>query len=697
MVPSKSHSILSPILPDFNGSVGDEEHSPRTELLSPTSNDGVVERRRRNRRAPGERYRRERELAHSGTQTRDLMRLLINEEYESKRMRKALYTVFSRLEAESQRATDAERHALETSQQFRSLNEARLTALQQASRANEELGLYKFQLHNAQGEILRAQEILRVVEGQRDEADAAAARARTTARELNQERLVNAAREEGRQLGFEAGLRRGQQLGFDSAVEYNDGPTDLKEIANQPFDRAPGNEGDYPGNGEGETFGRNYSPAPLPTQLLGAPGTPDVIHDTGPLEHDYNRQDTAAPPENTVPLRYGLDNGNDSTAHSFNVEYVDDVGQPGGPTTNSVPMSNPANASNPVFDQIPVLRSEGSRDGRTPSPAIQVYSLAIPPPHALERPPPSPHSPSMPLPSIPLSDTGSISGSWRPEPPAPVRVHDYAYTSSTPPPPPPPKPRRSSLDSGSTTLSQLDLVSPPHTVKKAKSRGLSIIPEDVSRQPSPAVEPSVRSRSQQRMEYPVTHVSERGGDETPKPGGYGSVKERGDSISVGSVASADLRNRQANQRIADELRYSDPNEVEEWRRAGTEEVRRSNYNLRVDTDDRPRLKGRSPLGTVRPAGVPPISQLLRPSRPTIRDAKYTPTLGRMYVGHLPCLQSQTGLVAGLSDENIAESSHLRTGLSRRSALNLPYVYSCLSVAMVLMLLFLHFLLVEISL
>ena len=84
-----------------------------------------------------------------------------------------------------------------------------------ASRAREELAMYKLQLDTAQKEILRAQDILRALEAQRDEAEASAARARTTARTLNERHLVRAAREEGRRVGFEEGIRRARHVNFD--------------------------------------------------------------------------------------------------------------------------------------------------------------------------------------------------------------------------------------------------------------------------------------------------------------------------------------------------------------------------------------------------------------------------------------------------------------------------------------------------
>lgn len=93
-------------------------------------------------------------------------------------------------------------------------HEACVTAQQVAAWRQEKLRLYKLQLDDAQKEILRAQDILGVIEAQRDDAEAAAADARSKARKLNEERLIELAREEGRRLGYEEGIRRGRNTGY---------------------------------------------------------------------------------------------------------------------------------------------------------------------------------------------------------------------------------------------------------------------------------------------------------------------------------------------------------------------------------------------------------------------------------------------------------------------------------------------------
>ncbi|KAG1803916.1 uncharacterized protein HD556DRAFT_1226953 [Suillus plorans] len=93
-------------------------------------------------------------------------------------------------------------------------HEACVAAQQEAAWRQEELRLYKLQLDNTQKEILRAQDILGVIEAQRDDAEAAATDTCSKARKLNEEHLIELAREEGRRLRYEEGIRCGRNTGY---------------------------------------------------------------------------------------------------------------------------------------------------------------------------------------------------------------------------------------------------------------------------------------------------------------------------------------------------------------------------------------------------------------------------------------------------------------------------------------------------
>src|SRR6201999_657948 len=70
----------------------------------------------------------------------------------SKKLSTLLMLTSERLDKETRRANDAERRASEAISLARSANEAKLIAQRDATRANEELRLYKLQYDNAQRE-----------------------------------------------------------------------------------------------------------------------------------------------------------------------------------------------------------------------------------------------------------------------------------------------------------------------------------------------------------------------------------------------------------------------------------------------------------------------------------------------------------------------------------------------------------------
>ncbi|KAI0784852.1 hypothetical protein C8Q75DRAFT_777874 [Abortiporus biennis] len=172
--------------------------------------------------------------------SKDLAKLFVYEEKEFRDLRDTVYTLSEQLKSETQRADDAEKKVKEAVLRFKDANNARLAAQQDSARLTEELRLYKIQLDKAQKEILKAQELLDAVEAQRCEAEEAAARARSTARKLKEEKIMALAREEGRREGIEEGIARGRSLGFEEgrAAGYERGraeasldyPDDIQEV-----------------------------------------------------------------------------------------------------------------------------------------------------------------------------------------------------------------------------------------------------------------------------------------------------------------------------------------------------------------------------------------------------------------------------------------------------------------------------------
>ncbi|KAF8555552.1 hypothetical protein OG21DRAFT_854631 [Imleria badia] len=522
-------------IPSENTSESDQASlSPRTALLSPPPFDDIDERERIPR-GPGVRFRRERERAHSTASSRDLLEMLVNEEYESKQTRKILYTAFDRLEQETKRAEAAEVRIDETIQRARAINEARITALQQAARAQEELKLYKLQLDNAQKEILRAQDVLKAIEAQRDEAEAAAVSARSKARRLNEERLIELAREEGRRLGFEEGVRRGRRIGHREVYEtgIDDRRDDMRQVADAVVDRL------LEDRDEPEQIEVLGEPTPIPPPSISR-NTPEVhrietsINSSLEQRHSSrSRRDSSstlrrAPDPVILPtvveprfIPAGIPSIPTIPSQSSRPQSVS---QPwAGPPTDP-PFSRPPSARN----SPPSARHSGFHvppDGFIPT-ADANHNISLPPPHELHRNNPSPTPSQRTL--GPTSERG--------------KSRDYMYDNYPPP-------RRASPDdslasgkqSAASSISQLDIVGLPASARhRDRSQGLSVIHEDAS------------MRSERMSDYSQTIASTSQAGRNPFPDMGSSETTR--------------RDRKANQRLADELRYSNPSVPEEWRR-----------------------------------------------------------------------------------------------------------------------------------
>lgn len=520
--PNQSRRSVSDLRTDLSRSDTPESElgslSPRTALLSP-STEGI-ELPRQYTRGPTQKFRRQRERAYTASSSRDLLRLLINEEYENRQSRKVLYTVFDRLEQESRRALDAERRIEETVARAKSINEARIAAQQEAARAQEELRLYKLQLENAQSEISRAQGIVRAVEAQRDDAEAVAAAARSKARRLNEERLIELAREEGRRLGFEEGIRRGRRMGYREghAIAIDNAREEMGDIAASAVDRL------LTAGLEEDSEPREPPPPVAVLPEVHRAQTPTLDrrngHTRGHRSSDSDSQSTlrrmpAPVPVPVVPVPPpGVTTSIPSTASHLS--------RPSSAYGRPMSVRNEASTANHSEIHIPP-------DGFIPT-ADAHFNINLPPPHELS-PIPSP-SPSQRTLGPPPEQEG-------------IKARDFAYEPFRPP-----THRRSSTDSiastrvSASTISQLgDLVGLPNTGQRRRDRsqGLSVIHEDAS------------MRSERSAEHP------------PMAG----PSHRRESDSDATLRRQDsYRSRTSNQQLADQLRYSDPTEVEEWRRQG---------------------------------------------------------------------------------------------------------------------------------
>ncbi|KIK34123.1 hypothetical protein CY34DRAFT_813118 [Suillus luteus UH-Slu-Lm8-n1] len=522
--------------------------SPRTALLSPPYENAELTRIRRANGAPNDKFRHERERVHASASARDLLRLLVNEEYEAKQTRKVLYTALDRLDAESRRAEEAEVQLAETLERTRSINQARVAAQQEAARAQEELRLYKLQLENAQKEILRAQDVLGVIEAQRDDAEAAAADARSKARRLNEERLVELAREEGRRLGYEEGIRRGRNLGYREGrvTGIDDGRSQMRDAAAANLDRL------LDAREDADIASVVLPPQPAPVAPIPESRTaPEVLRVPSLVSSSLDgRRDS----------RSRRDSESDS-ASRMSIPRVPDpivmpvmVEQPRPMTDTSVttqssrsrsqpqpwPMSDRSSAQSHSTRPISVQNSAPSvqhsdfqvpPDGYIPTLGTD-QRIPLPPPHELNRNIPSP-SPSQPVPG-PSSDS--------------VRTFDYPARRASPES----QTSTKMSMSQSSTISALEIIGLPNMTSRDKRRernGLSIIHEDAS--------------------VTADYETVTGSD----AGHHHHRSDRRTERDTDSEAT-----RHSKQRLADELRWSNPSEAEEWRRYGADKTRMQGSN-----------------------------------------------------------------------------------------------------------------------
>lgn len=486
-------------------------------------------RKKRNSRVP-ERFRQDRERALAGRSNRELVRLLIHEEYEAKDTRKLLHAAFDRLELEGRRVAEAEERVLEIAERFRIINDARLVSQQEAARANEDLRLYKFQYDNAQQEIFRAQDILKTIEGQRDDAEASATRARDTARRYREKQLVYVAKEEGRKLGYEEGMRHAKS-GYEDmrAIEYREDDPDYRNrTANRFITDEPFND---EGSDDGTVTPEAISPASLDIQ-----GLPSATITEEAGRHTPNPQATSPFSPNGV----ALGSSRPMTWHPGNGEAPIIV-------HNSAPSPHP---EPPVPPDNWIPRADENN------------MISIPPPHEFERPPPSPGS--------------AVSASpWVEVSPTPNR-ESFSYSQnsaqSSIAPAVPSKHRRrpsSPLSSvGSTTYSQFDLtaVGPEMTSSPVgRGRNLSVIQEGSYQ------EESTPSGRRSRMETTMTNTPALETDY-----GYSPMTD----LTLTSPQGVEANNKPSfasvvdpkAQRFADGLRYSDPDMFDAWRRSAAEEA-----------------------------------------------------------------------------------------------------------------------------
>ena len=436
---------------------------------------------------------------------------------------------------------EAEARVLEIAQRFNAVNDARAQAQAEAAKLNAELGMYRLQLDNAQQEIYKAQDVLRQVEDERDDAAAEATEARDTARRYREEHIVHLAREEGRKMGYAQGLRHAH-MGYvgTETIEFPnhrtaDRVSSQRLLMDEPFNDTLRNVFDD----EQSITDDGISTVPSRSLYMSR----NVARDVELTSNAPRQSQVASHHLNLGSNRPTTWAGRSPTDDSFPV-----------PIHNGFPPTHP---ETPIPPDGWIPRSE---DG---------LHIAIPPPHEFERgsgPPSSSSGRSWVTASGIQNRLNRVFGASRHA----KQQSDVSKVAE----PVPSYPRASPIPSSppSTTFSQFDITATEPDLPEDARRKLSVIQEgSVEATPSIGVG---RSRTENvrtpalETDYgysPTTNFTIRSptGEEEPvvlmdviRSHPHKSGPGGGDQRSVHSM-----------QRLADELRYSDPDLVESWRRS----------------------------------------------------------------------------------------------------------------------------------
>lgn len=371
---------------------------------------------------------------------KELMRLLSVEQDTTRDLQQELSLVTSQLAFEQDRADTAERKFKDILTRFKDANNTRLVAQADVARLTEELRLYKVALEQAQKEIFKAQNVLQQVEDQKREAEEEVTKLRRKVRKMNEERIVELAREEGRKQG----LREGIQMGND--VGYLNGR----------------NKGYIAGRATNDRV-EKYFAAPDGSETHQLRGL-DLAEENEP---PYAATTTHFPPSNGSGSASSLPRPNKGSSSRSRGRAA--TASPSARTT----LYSPAG-----------MHSEIPFDGWIPE-ADSSLLIRLPAPHELARPPPTPttgspalsnRSPSPISPRIPVPVPAEQYLHMVPEPRPPTRPPSEIQTDRRPPK----ARRRSSGDSlsSSTRTSELDLLhAPEHPMRGNPAGGLSPILE----------------------------------------------------------------------------------------------------------------------------------------------------------------------------------------------------------------------------
>ncbi|KAF5389268.1 hypothetical protein D9757_003530 [Collybiopsis confluens] len=370
---------------------------------------------------------RTRERSKTSSSSRELALLLAVEKGKSEALKLSLDEAHKELTAMRRRIEEAETNLVEVTSAFMKANKERLSALQNAALAHEERELYRVQLLSAQTDIDKAKDVVKNIDKKRVKAERDAAAYKRSARELREERLILAAREDGRRLGFREGVLRARaEVGFLDIDEdgYVTPPT-----RSRPESLNEEGASFYTGEDENEDELDSDSeplPHPMPSELPSIRNaSPQLQSNPAPLPRD----EPILPPIITNgPIQ-------PTTIHNF----------PASP--RHPPVSIPPDGMIPV-------------DGE--------FGIMLPPPHELSPMPPI-------IEALPAFSQRNVEEEPRIVPP-PGQHRASMYASEYY--------RGSSPDSESTSMSQFDMLAEPQSLM-ANISPMSAIEEVASGYTSP--------------------------------------------------------------------------------------------------------------------------------------------------------------------------------------------------------------------
>ncbi|PFH52078.1 hypothetical protein AMATHDRAFT_2557 [Amanita thiersii Skay4041] len=406
------------------------------------------------------------------------------------------------LRLEKQRGDEAEARTHEAIAHLKTINEARLKALHEAAKANEELKQVldmNPSLEAAQKEIYRAQDVLRIVDRQRLDAEKEAADLRSKHRRLLEESKLQHAREQGRRQGIKEGIEKGRDLGllesrllgYNSRTRSQDAQDSYRFEDDVPLTPESYTSSSLTDHRERTPRSRPVSHTRPRSQSRAQSRPPSRQQSVTPTAASRRSAEANDQREAPIPVPPPVSRRASTQHLDSNPQSVNQEQPPPRPVSIRGPSRSPilSPAFFPPDNFIPQLDADNV--------------IRLPPPHEFQRPPPSPERPASP-------QIGSETGD-RQERPQSRTATPYRRAR-----------RHSSPESNSTTISQMDLVNDPGI-----RTPMSAIPEVTSVQTSPAPQStsgevnvrrqpsfsgSTRSHRSQRSQTPGAVSSSNGQD-----------------------------------------------------------------------------------------------------------------------------------------------------------------------------------------